>query len=130
MKIAHSRIAHYGFAGDSPWLAEYEVGIPDQKEKAIANGMGLFVGYMAGEAVCVATYTVPYDGITEIGGVATLPDFRRQGMAGYITAVATAHAFANGVTLALLSAGDEKAGRVYERVGYRTGATAIAYRLA
>lgn len=129
IKIDHSRIAHYGFSGDAPWLPEYEVGVPDQKSKAVAKGMGLFVGYIAEEAVCVATYTVPYDGITEIGGVATLPAYRRRGLAGYITAVATAHAFAHGVTVALLSAGDEGAGRVYERVGFNTGATATAYRL-
>jgi ribosomal protein S18 acetylase RimI-like enzyme len=125
--IAHSRIAHYGFMGDSDWLAEYEVGIPEQKADAVAKGMGLFVGYLDEEAVAVATYGVPYDGIIELAGVATLPAYRRRGLAGYLSAVATAHAFENGVTLALLSAGDEGASRVYERIGYRAGATAVAY---
>lgn len=127
MAIAHSRIAYIGFSGKDDWSADHEVGIPDQKTESIAKGMGLFVGYVDENPVVVATYSVPYDGITEIGGVATLPDYRRRGLAGYITAFATAHAFANGVTLALLSAGDEGAGRVYERVGFQTGATAVAY---
>lgn len=127
--IAHSRVAHYGFMGDSEWKAEYEIGLPEEKAAAVAKGMGLFVGYLDGEAVAVATYGVPYDGITELAGVATLPAYRRRGLAGYLSAIATQHAFANGVTLALLSAGDEGASRVYERIGYHTGATAIAYQL-
>lgn len=126
MAIAHSRIAFIGFGG-AEWSAEQEVGISELKAAGIAKGIGSFVGYLEEIPVAVATSTVPYDGITEIGGVATLPGYRRRGLAGYLTAVATAHAFANGVTLALLSAGDEGAGRVYERVGYQTGATAVAY---
>jgi ribosomal protein S18 acetylase RimI-like enzyme len=127
MAIAHSRIAYIGFSGKDDWSADHEGGIFEEKMASIAKGMGLFVGYVSEIPVVVATYSVPYDGITEIGGVATLSEYRRRGLAGYITAVATAHAFANGVTLALLSAGDEGAGRVYERVGFQTGATAVAY---
>ena len=128
MAIAHSRIAYISFEG-MEWSPGHEVGIPELKAAASAKGMGLFVGYLEEVPVAVATYSVPHDGITEIGGVATLPGFRRRGLAGAITGVATAHAFANGVTLALLSAGDAGAGRVYERVGFKTGATAVAYSL-
>lgn len=127
MAFAHSRIAYIGFSGKDDWSADHEGGIFEEKRASIAKGMGLFVGYVDEIPVVVATYSVPYDGITEIGGVATLPEYRRRGLAGYITAVATANAFANGVTLALLSAGDEGAGRVYERVGFQTDATAVVY---
>ena len=39
----------------------------------------------------------------------------------------TQSAFRDGVRVAFLSAADERAGRVYERVGFRRYATALAY---
>lgn len=90
---------------------------------------GLYLGWWDGEVVAVATYSNPHDGLTELGGVGTLTDFRQRGIGAYLSAVATAAAFEDGVTLAILSAGNETATRVYERIGYRTGATALAYKM-
>jgi len=127
VSIAHSRIGYMGFGMDVEWSTDHESGIPEQKARAVAKRMGLFVGYLNGEAMAVASYGSPYNGISELAGVATLPTYRRRGIAGYLSAVVTADAFAQGVTIALLSAGDEGATRVYERIGYRTGAMAVAY---
>ena len=90
---------------------------------------GLFLGWWDGEVVAVASCSDPYDGLTELGGVGTLEGFRQRGIGAYLSAVATAAAFENGVTLAILSAGSDAATRVYERIGYRTGATALAYEI-
>ena len=56
-----------------------------------------------------------------------MAEYRRRGIAGMLTAVMTQAAFAAGVRVAFLSAADERAGRVYERVGFQPFATALAY---
>ncbi len=86
-----------------------------------------FLGRLAGEPVGAAVFTTPWQGITELVGIATRAAFRRQGVASALTAAATRVAFEQGVELASLSAGDEQAGRVYERVGFRPFATMLAY---
>jgi ribosomal protein S18 acetylase RimI-like enzyme len=62
--------------------------------------------------------------IAEVVGVATLPAFRRRGLAGAVTACLTRHALAQGMRMVFLSAQDERAARVYERVGFRRVGTA------
>ncbi len=69
------------------------------------------------------------DGVTEIAGIATLPAFRRQGMATLLTAHAVQAAFDQGVDAVFLTAGSAAAGRVYERVGFRTVGSGLAYVL-
>ena len=60
----------------------------------------------------------PVDSTSEIVGVATLPAFRRQGLAAAVTSALVEHAFAGGVDLVLLSAQDDDVARVYERLGF------------
>lgn len=88
---------------------------------------GYVLGRLAGEAVGAAVFTVPYAGVTELAGIATLSAYRRQGIASALTAYATQSAFARGVEIACLSAGDEQASRVYARLGFRPMATMLAY---
>ncbi len=92
----------------------------------LASGQG-FVGTLGGDVVCVAQLAAPHDGMTELVGVATLPAYRRRGMASAVSAVATAHAFESGMDAVCLSAGDEASACMYQRVGYRTVATMLAY---
>jgi predicted GNAT family acetyltransferase len=82
---------------------------------------------IAGQPVSAAAFTAPIDGLIELVGIATLPDFRRRGIATALTDYALRVAFASGVELACLSAADANAGRVYERVGFRSLATMLAY---
>ena len=75
----------------------------------------------------VVSCTVPWDGLTELTGIATHPAFRRLGIATAITAAAAQAAFGSGVEAAFLTAGDAQAGRVYQRVGFLPYATALAF---
>jgi predicted GNAT family acetyltransferase len=86
-----------------------------------------FLGRIGHEPAGAASYTQPLDGVTEIVGIATREPFRRRGRAGALTAHAVLAAFAEGATLACLTAGDSRAGRVYERVGFQPYATMLFY---
>ena len=79
------------------------------------------------EPVAAGAHTAPLDGFTELVGIATLADYRRRGIAGALTAAMAQAAFRADVRVAFLSAADERAGRVYERVGFQPFATALAY---
>ncbi len=68
-----------------------------------------------------------HNGITEITGIATLPAFRRQGMATLLTSYAVQAAFDQGLDGVFLTAGSAAAGRVYGRVGFRTVGSGMAY---
>ncbi|MCJ7737718.1 MAG: GNAT family N-acetyltransferase, partial [Anaerolineae bacterium] len=74
-----------------------------------------------------AMYTEPCDGVVEIVGVATLRPFRRRGITTAVVSQAVRDAFAEGAEVACLTAADECAGRVYERLGFHTAASMLAY---
>ncbi len=133
-------------AADAPieqavdFLAVQRVGFdPDSKESVTPIeaetflkllGVGrAFVAHMDGKAVSVGMYNAPHDGLTELTGIATLPDYRRRGIAAALTAQMLADAFRHDVEVACLVAEDERAGRVYERVGFTPYTTMLAYRL-
>jgi ribosomal protein S18 acetylase RimI-like enzyme len=66
-------------------------------------------------------------GVAEVAGVATLPAFRRQGLAAAVTSVLAAEALRRGRSTVFLSAQDDEVARVYERVGFRrVGTSGIA----
>lgn len=60
----------------------------------------------------------PVGALSEAVGVATLPSARRRGIGAAITSTLAADAFARGVDIVLLTAGDDEIARVYERVGF------------
>lgn len=86
-----------------------------------------FLARLNGLPVSAGSLMPPVDGLAEVAGIATLPDYRRQGIATKLTDIILKSAFQRGVNLALLTAGDAQAGRVYERVGFQPVATALAY---
>ena len=77
-------------------------------------------------AVAAVGWHQPLGGATELVGVATLPSFRRRGMAGAVTGTLVADALEGGVETVFLSADDDDVARVYERVGFRRMGTAGA----
>ncbi|MFI1105757.1 GNAT family N-acetyltransferase [Streptomyces melanogenes] len=61
----------------------------------------------------------PAGGTTEIGGVATLPTARRQGLAAAVTAALAAHARDHGVRTVFLAYAEDTVARIYTRLGFR-----------
>ncbi|WP_091572214.1 GNAT family N-acetyltransferase [Micromonospora sediminicola] len=61
----------------------------------------------------------PAGGVSEVAGIAVRTRYRRQGLAGAITADVTRRLFDIGVEVAWLEASGEDSWRVYERAGYR-----------
>jgi GNAT superfamily N-acetyltransferase len=66
----------------------------------------------------------PVGDVTEVVGVATLPAFRRRGLAGVVIDRLVENALSKGVETVFLSAGDDVIARVYERLGFRRVGTA------
>jgi ribosomal protein S18 acetylase RimI-like enzyme len=63
----------------------------------------------------------------ELAGIATLPDYRRRGVAATVSSHLLANHFACGRTHAWLSAGDDVARAVYEKIGFRTAGVQLTY---
>jgi len=99
----------------------------EDQRRRIAAGASAFLARLAGQPVGVADFTPPLDGLTELVGIATLETYRGRGIATALTARAVQVAFDAGAEIAFLVAEDARAGRVYERVGFRPYATALAY---
>ena len=81
-----------------------------------------------GRVVGGASFSAPMGGMTEVGGIAVLEAFRRQGIAGALTAEVTRRGLNAGAELVLLSPGDDGAERVYERAGFVTASRMIFVR--
>jgi GNAT superfamily N-acetyltransferase len=86
-----------------------------------------FTAYLGDEPAGTGMFNPPRDGLAELVGITTLEPLRRRGVATAITARMAREAFALGAELAFLTAADEAASRVYERVGFRRLATMLAY---
>lgn len=112
--------------GEEDRVEPTDAQVEDLRRRA-GEGSHSFLGVLEGGPVAAGAHTAPLDGFTELVGIATLAEYRRRGIAGALVATMTQSAFAAGVRVAFLSAADERAGRVYERVGFRPYATALAY---
>ena len=66
----------------------------------------------------------PCDGVAEITGVATLPGYRRRGLAAAVTSALVRDARREGVRTIFLSADDDVVACVYARIGFRIVGTA------
>jgi GNAT superfamily N-acetyltransferase len=99
----------------------------DDLRRRSGQGSHYFLGLLNDSPVAAGAHTAPLDGFTELAGIATLAAYRRRGVAGALTAAVAQAAFQAGVQVAFLSAADERAGRVYERVGFQPYATALAF---
>jgi len=91
------------------------------------SGAGAFLGRIDGAPAGVSYYSRPIDGISELAGIATLEAFRKRGIASLLTWYAAQAVFAAGVEVAFLTAEDDRAGRVYEHIGFQPFSTMLAY---
>jgi predicted GNAT family acetyltransferase len=108
-------------AGDPPTMED----VNDLRGNLAADGA--FLARLEGVPVAAMMYTAPLDGLTELAGGATLEAYRRRGIGAAMAAAATAHAFALGVEVVLLTAATEYASLVYQGVGFRRYGTGLAY---
>jgi ribosomal protein S18 acetylase RimI-like enzyme len=69
----------------------------------------------------------PITGLGELAGVATLPGFRRLGVASAISGALTSEHFALDGRTVWLAAGSDEAARVYSALGYQVLATRLLY---
>jgi GNAT superfamily N-acetyltransferase len=66
----------------------------------------------------------PVGDVSEVVGVATLPAFRRRGIAAALVDLLVEDAMKRGVQTVFLSAGDDAAARMYAKLGFRRLGTA------
>jgi ribosomal protein S18 acetylase RimI-like enzyme len=131
-----SAVAHVAFGaggtavgpqGPADLPARAAEGRPDQvafeRERVRTGRTVMAVALAGGLPVGVGSHQ-PVGPVSEIVGVATLPAYRRRGIAASLTAFLAADAGRRGVATVFLSAGDDDVARVYERVGFRRIGTA------
>lgn len=100
---------------------------PTAERIATWNGPAV-AAVVDGEVVGGASWTAVIDDMTEVAGIGVREPFRRQGIAGALTAEATRRGLAAGASLAVLSPGSDDAKRVYERAGYADASRMIHTR--
>jgi ribosomal protein S18 acetylase RimI-like enzyme len=86
-----------------------------------------FIARLGDAAVASAMYTEIWRHTTELVGIATLPEYRRQGIAAAVTAHAAEAAFASGVDLVFLTTASEDAARIYERIGFQRQGSLVQF---
>jgi ribosomal protein S18 acetylase RimI-like enzyme len=84
-----------------------------------AGGVAVMAVASGGDCAGGGQAVPPAGGVSEVAGIAVRAPYRRQGLAGAITAETTRRVFAAGAEIAWLEASGEDSWRVYERVGYR-----------
>lgn len=94
-----------------------------ERERLRAGLTIMASAFVADHPIAVGSHQ-PVETVSEVVGVATLPAFRRRGIAAALTDLLAGDALRRGVRIAFLSAGDAAVARVYERVGFRRIGTA------
>lgn len=79
------------------------------------------------QPVAAGMFAEIHQGVTELVGVTTLPQFRRRGFAAYLTGYMTQVAFARQVDLAFIICDDDDVVNVFRHVGYKPCATLLTY---
>lgn len=119
------RAQRVAFADDSP-ITPAEVARWRSRADEHFHMAGSLDGAIVGTALCAPIA----GGVTEVGGVATPPPYRRRGIAASVTAAAVAAAFAAGAELAWLTAAGPSAQGIYARAGFTVEGTLLAYDAA
>jgi GNAT superfamily N-acetyltransferase len=102
--------------------------IAEQFRKTLVTSRA-FTGKLYGMPVAAGMFTEIRDGVTELAGITTLVDYRRQGIGAALTAYMTRAAFDSGVDVVFLIAANAEAGRVYERIGFRAMANLLEFEV-
>ncbi|HYN75476.1 MAG TPA: GNAT family N-acetyltransferase [Candidatus Limnocylindria bacterium] len=99
----------------------------DAVRRRVRDGLQVTVGAFDASGTAVGGgFHQPVGDVTELVGIAVVPEARRQGYGAAITAALVADAVARSVDLVFLSASDESVARTYARVGFNQIATVSA----
>ena len=91
----------------------------DKVVRLLAEGSVLVaVAEQAGTGTVATARAIPVDGVAEIGGVATLPSARRQGLGAAVTLALVEAARSAGVHTVFLTAGSADVARLYAALGF------------
>lgn len=94
-----------------------------ERERLRSGRTVMAAAYAGPFPVAIGSYQ-PLDTTAEITGIATLPAFRRRGIAAALTSLLVHDARRRAISTIFLSAGDDDVARIYERVGFRRIGTA------
>ncbi|RZS32249.1 acetyltransferase (GNAT) family protein [Herbihabitans rhizosphaerae] len=86
---------------------------------------GCVLATVDGRPAATAFWTPVVDGVTEVAGVGTVPEFRNRGLGTLVSAHAVREAATAGATLVWLTPGDDGADRIYRRIGFSPTANAV-----
>lgn len=121
---AQITVSSRGFGGDGREVNAERIA---DLRRRLRLGSGYYLALLDGAPVGVGAYMVPLEGFSELVGIATLPEYRRQGIAGAVTAAMARQLFDEGVRTAFLTAADDAASRVYQRAGFSRVGTGLAF---
>lgn len=121
---AQITVSSRGFGGDGREVNAERIA---DLRRRLRLGSGHYLALLGGIPVGVGAYTVPVDGFSELVAIATLPAYRRRGIAGALTATIARDLLAAEVRTILLTAADDAASRVYQRAGFGRAGTALAF---
>jgi GNAT superfamily N-acetyltransferase len=93
--------------------------VASAREQLATGNTVTMAAWTDGSPVAIGSHN-PCGEVTEIVGVATLPAYRRRGLAAAVTGALVEDALSRGVRVVCLSADDETVGRVYARLGFET----------
>ncbi|MFD3654835.1 GNAT family N-acetyltransferase [Streptomyces sp. NPDC058620] len=92
----------------------------------LRDGHKVLVAALAADGTPLAVgHYHPADGITEIGGIGTLPTARRQGLGAAVMAALATHARDHGVHTVFLAYAEDAVARIYARLGFRAAGTTL-----
>lgn len=86
-----------------------------------------YLAKLNGEPVGAGSLQLPYNGIAEVAGIATLTDHRRRGIASAMTSTIAQQAFDTGLDTLFIMAADQNVRRIYARLGFEDCGTILVY---
>lgn len=94
--------------------------------KTLVTGQA-FVLRLNKKPVSAGMFLEIYDGLTQVAGLTTLEDYRRQGFAAYLSGYMTKYAFSRHVDTVFLITAADGTENVYRRVGFKPYSTLLTF---
>lgn len=94
--------------------------------KTLVTGQA-FVLRLHKEPVTAGMFKEIFDGLTQVAGITTLENYRRQGFGAYLTGYMTKYAFSRHVEIVFLTTAVDGTENVYRRVGFTPIATLLTF---